>query len=276
MTFKVYSILTRKCDKSCKHCYLSAGPDIDETMSLDDFARAISHLPKSNGSLKLSGGELFTIDVGPYLDIIKTENEQREKRNKIHISVQTNGSFGKSKRRDAILETLAAAGVKDMDISSDDAFHAEQGIESAALQELQQAASNHHIITAVRGGPQKNSQVMPIGRGKNISNELDLEKSFDRHCVDVLDNYSLGLLVDGRVVMCCYSFGSLGNLFEEPLTRLVRQGRKNQRYSIMNAGGPEALAVNDGWQKKDVKDLLAVHGTCGLCYRLFKDEFALE
>lgn len=273
----LYFTITRKCNLRCKHCYLKAGPEhSDTTISKEDFRSIIDNLPEVSLTLILSGGEIFTIQdiLFDYLGYIKEKNIQRSAKNqqRIHITLQTNGFWAVNDDKIKItLFDLLSLGVEALDISSDDKYHYEQGINKKNLDKLYGLIKDSKIFNVELRGILGSRGIMPIGRAKEMQLGKPSLNYRGINCKNSLTDYQLTIREDGTVYTCCYNFFQLpGNLIKKPLEDIVRDAHKSERLSIINSKGIKGLAIRDGWKKRDVEDLIDTYGRCGFCYQYYK------
>lgn len=89
--------LTFKCDLKCRHCFVAAGPERQEEMSLDQINMAIDNSAPNCDRMWFSGGEP-TVVLDKLLHGLKHAKELKDKtRFPKNICVQTNGNFAKTK-----------------------------------------------------------------------------------------------------------------------------------------------------------------------------------
>ncbi|MFH1173832.1 MAG: hypothetical protein V1725_01735 [archaeon] len=270
----LYFVITKNCNVSCKHCYLAAGPG-QSTISEEDFARAVQHLPKRELFLWLSGGEPLTIkkSLTTFLQHIAEENRKRieRKQGKIGVGLQTNAYWAVDEERTrTVLEELILQGVEELDISSKDKYHKEAGIPLERGELLRKIAKNY--IDVEYRGPTGRKNIMPIGRAAQMNIRPAELKNDGQMCKHALDTYVLCINPQGVPYMCCYPLQHTflpGSIIDMPLVDIVRLAKKDERLRILNAQGIRGLARADGYAKEDISAYIREHGDCGLCWKLY-------
>jgi hypothetical protein len=269
----IYFVTTRNCNLKCDHCYMSAGPGLkDTTISSEDFKKVIDHLPKIPIFLTLTGGEIFTVpdSLFSFLGHIKNANKKRRSKHQIILQVQTNAFWAMKKDPIPILENLANFGVKYLDITSDDEFHEEQGIDRSKLSSLKSLAQRYFNRITIRG-IRSTKGIMPVGRSR--SDGIGTKYLEGAGCEKTLDKSFLCIDEIGEVYPCCYNFFKFpGNLIDEPLTTILKRVREDKRLSKLDQGGPIALARSDGISETNINKLVENHGECGACFELFSKD----
>ena len=271
----MYFVTTRNCNLRCGHCYMGGRPGLkDTTISDDDFKKAVNNLPKVPISLKLSGGEIFTVpdSLFSFLGHIQDVNKERKRSHKgrIETHVQTNAFWAMKKNPVPVLEKLANLGVEGLDITSNDPFHQKQGIHPDKLYSLREKAREYFPIVGVRGGPPMEN-AMPTGRPR--MNGVPMGYHSGGMCEGVFDDLELTVDEKGDVYPCCFNFFKFpGNLIEEPLTKILKRAKKEKRLHELNWGGPKALARLEGVPFGRVNKLVYDHGDCGACFELFSKD----
>lgn len=277
----IYFITTENCNMGCKHCYLSAGPGKEyTTIKREYFRKVIDHLPKIHSDLSLSGGEVFTIKdtLYDFLDYIKFENKERSRKNqgKLDLWLQTNAFWATDdETTNKILSELKSFGIEGLAISSDDTWHREQGLKKENIQNVLKLWSKHGFseknITVI-GAPYKKKKIFPLGRAKNFVKPNQLVLNYTMDCRGFLNNYNLTIDQKGHVFSCCWKgFRLKGNVINEPLTKIVERSRKDPKIVALNRGGIEERAQKDEWDEDYVSYLVFIHGSCGFCYRAYKE-----
>jgi hypothetical protein len=275
----LYFVLTENCNLRCRHYYLDACPGKeDTTIPEKDFRAVIRHLPKVGLDLNLGGGELFSIKDVLYssLDYIRFENRRRERNNQgqIEITVQTNGSLGRSDERIlTTLEELSDFEVHALDIASGDRYHFEQGVKLENLQRIVALSEEYGLIEDIEiRGTAKRSHVVPIGRAAENgfrARDMKIPQSWV-WCKDVFDNHEFVIRQDGSVYPCCFGLFSFpGNVIQEPLVNIVRRAKRQKKFKMLNAKGPRPLFRAEGYSAREVDELIRKRGLCGMCFALY-------
>ncbi|MBL7100561.1 MAG: radical SAM protein [Nanoarchaeota archaeon] len=264
-------VLTRKCNLRCGHCYIEGGPEhANTTISEENFKRIIDHLPNKRINLVLTGGEVFTIKdkLFNFLTYIKSINKDRKEKNQIDVTVQTNAYWAKNeKMMESNLSDLSSLGVKSLDVTSDDPNHFEEGIDPDSLKRLDETLFSSEFFDdyIIRGVSLTES--VPLGRAKG-----KIPEKCNRHlkCIYAIKSGSITIREDGKVYPCCYSiFPIKGNLIEQPLTKILKQSRRDKRLAALNRGGIKKLALVDGYSKKNLEKLISEYDECGFCMKYY-------
>lgn len=277
----IYWVITENCNLKCPHCYIEAGPGKkDTTISEQDFRKAVDHLPKTPVDLCLSGGEIFTIKNTLYnlLEYTQFVNKKRKEKRQgqLEVSLQSNGFWAKNtEKMDQILQEIMSFGVNYLEIASDDKWHRQAGFKKNSLltKTKEYQWDDKKIEIKYRGTSNNKQNIYPIGRAKNLGiNKNKIVVTWEEFCQNSLSKYKLFVNQRGEVTTCCANkFVLEGNLIEEPLTKIVKRAKKNERISILNDGGIELLAVHDGWDMEFAEALIEDRGACGFCFEAYEE-----
>jgi hypothetical protein len=267
----IYFSITNNCNLECGHCFQSSGPK-QPSIALEDFKKVIDNLPKKKIDLTITGGEVFTKKKLLYegLSYLKKKNKIKERFN---VNVQTNGFWATTKKRiREILTDLADFGVTYLDLTSDDKYHFQQGLDPEKLDRIIEEASDLDVPYGLspRGATYRN--ILPAGRAKKLprahfSTPYGLK---DLTCEDCFEDYDLSVNRKGLVSMCSFDLFPLpGNVIEEPLVNIVRRARKNELLSKVNDKGYRGMAYYFGMSSSEISKGVRKYGNCGFCSRLY-------
>jgi hypothetical protein len=271
----IYFSITNNCDLECGHCFQSSGPG-RPSIFFTDFKKVIDNLPKAKTRLELTGGEVFTQKKLLYdcLDYVKQKNNGKKR---FEVMVQTNGSWATSSLKvRKILTELADRGVDSLDVTSQDKYHLDQGLDQDKLSLIVDESYDLNVpwgrTVSPRGAGYKN--ILPIGRAKELpkshfNKKYNLE---NRSCEGCFSNYNLNINRKGEVHMCCFDLFPLpGNVIDEPLVDIVRRARKNELLKKVNGwghcGAPKILGMSD----EDIARKASKYGACGFCARYYDE-----
>ena len=273
----IYFVLKKNCNLKCKHCYLDAGPKKrDSTMDYKDFKKVVANLPQIALEISLTGGEIITMrkNLDSYLEHLQKENKKRKKERKgrIKVELQTNGFWATSKKRtEKTLVELASKGVNSLDITSNDMYHWEQGLDPGNIERIKKCLDTTEILEKylIRGSTEED--VYPIGRAKeNGFDTSTYNHDFD-YCSKGLDKYDLTIHPQGEVYLCCLGLLKLkGNVINEKLVEIVRRARKDPMIKKITEYGIEEIALKAGWDDEEIEEVVNKSGNCGLCSELYK------
>lgn len=90
--------LTFKCDLACRHCFVSAGPNRTEEMTIDQITTAIDNSYQDVNRMWFSGGEPTVVMDKLLFGLQYAKEKKRQYGTPNKICVQTNGNFAKSKQ----------------------------------------------------------------------------------------------------------------------------------------------------------------------------------
>ncbi len=260
----LYSILTKNCNYSCRHCHVSAGPgNEDSTMSVSNFRKVVNNLGGLVNGIKLSGGELFTVE-DYLLGYLETIREKYDKE-KMEIGLQTNGFWANTERMKEILEKLRKYNINRVDIASKDKFHEEQG-QPDIFKELRAGFMMNGIFAMIEGAF---DEIMPIGRAAEKSN---YEFSYDcgQSC---RAGDGLTMNWNGELSLCCFGFFRLkGNLIEEPLLTIMERNKKRKIIKKARKGIAE-VARYKGMHREEINRLMGKYKSGGFCAYLFRNGY---
>jgi MoaA/NifB/PqqE/SkfB family radical SAM enzyme len=268
-------MLTQNCNLRCKHCYVSAGPGKeDTTVSLKNFKKMLKNLPNERIDLTLSGGELFTVEerLFEYLSELQDLRQQKGRKN-IDLCVQTNGFWLKRKDAAKILEGLKHLDVDELEVTSKDYYHREQGL-NITKREIELAQEVFEFV-GYKGTPK--NYVAPFGRAKNL--KLLKKQGATQHCRDVVTDRSADLVIrnNGKVSPCCYSmFEYPGNIFENPLTEIIQNAMRDEKLTALNQNGLLGVIQLEGRDIGEFSQLREKYGTCVACQKLYESKYGPE
>jgi MoaA/NifB/PqqE/SkfB family radical SAM enzyme len=272
----LYWRITDKCNLQCRHCCYSCGPS-GESVSIEDAKRIINNFPKNIRTIEITGGEPMV--VKPLLEEILLYM-QAKKFEGLKVILQTNGFWVKDEETTyKQLAWLSELGVRGIDITSDDKYHREQGIDpnmlrpdsirdefagrsafAGALRRLTYEFGDQAITDTYFRGVVR---IDPFGRGKNFQKE----ELFHRSCFipGCLKEQSENLNIDpsGNVYPCCYQMPYfIGNAIDTPLEIIAENARQDRILSLLNEEGLWGVAQKFGIA-------LQGYGSCNNCEEVF-------
>lgn len=265
-----YVVLTLKCNSRCKHCYIEAGPEREESMPVDMRKKVIDELAKSKiHTIEFSGGEP-TVERDKLVDTLEYASETRKRTGyPKKVWLQTNAYFLRGRGKEEIekeLELLKLHGATALDIASKDCYHS---IELNELKKIKKVAKTVFGArrVAMRGAP---VGIVPIGRARD---EVPRENWRRRSC-SLHKEYGVTISVDGGVYPCCWqATPEMGNLRDKSLSEILKRARKpsslfrklaKKRFSKME---PEELGLQIS--KQELDKMVETEGDCATCYQLY-------
>jgi len=278
MNPEIYFVLTKNCNLRCRHCYLESRPGLkDTTISTENFEKAVNNLPKTSPiRLILSGGEIFTIrkQLYEFLDCLKEKNELRKRKHlgKIEIALQTNGFWGKdSKMAEEILNEMKSFGITQIDLSSDDYYHKEQGLLKDRIKRIKKINDEGEYIQHITDGCRiSRNSLIPIGRARNIIEISEVKTDLPMDCKKSIMNRNFYVNPQGEVSMCAYfPYNLEGKLTEKPLEEMVKLSMNNEKLMALDQQGIKGLAKYYGVPYQTTIKLISKLGKCGACYILY-------
>lgn len=234
--------LTFKCDLACRHCFVAAGPNRTEEMTVEQIATAIDNCNQDINRMWFSGGEP-TVVMDKLLFGLQYAKDKKQKfgtPNK--ICVQTNGNFAKSKQ-EAIkyLALFYRNGANEIDITSNDVFHYEQ-MNQHIPESLAKIANDMGVFENVSIGGSDYKVVKRFGRAKNIS--LEELKNFDlrymHKCVFTDTDYVIH--PNGNILPCIYGFQNVyGNIYKSTLHEVLCEKQNIEISSMLRENGVQQI-----------------------------------
>lgn len=273
---KLLSILTKDCNRKCKHCHVSAEPGNKKyTMSPKNFKEAIQNIDTLDlVTFKLSGGEIFTMPekLYEYLEIINESGKEEM------ILINTNGLWLYKKDAKEIAKKLKDYGITYIEISSRDSiFHLEQKckIPWKLVDEIIPQEIRHNIPgfdeEDFYGIP--DLDVMPVGRGERFD---DGYYDCEGDCMYKLNNNDFTMDWNGNLALCCFGFFRMGNLIEEPLSEIIKRNKNKRLIEVYEYKEIEDIARFYGVDNTITRRIIKEHGTGGLCAYLNREGFIPE
>ncbi len=288
-TESVYWVFTHNCNLRCAHCYNYSRPGAP-TITRAQAEAVLANLPDETNRFILSGGEpLVELELLLYL-----LEAGRERYPSARVSFQTNGDLLGA----PTLRRLLATGLDAIAIASQDAFHPRPDGKFEALRELM---TGHGMVERTLGDPATRRQrerpapefsiwgatpelwvggIWPRGRAmKHGLAQLLPEVNFCHRW-----SGALGFLDDGSSMQeiaiqltttypCCPgTVEPLGDLAEEPLDAMLARHRGDPVWEALNAGDPEAMGVEAGFDREYAARRIRELGS--VC--LWCDEFFTE
>ena len=137
---------------------------------------------------------------------------------------------------------------------------------------------------AITYSTRKTSQILPIGRAKwatTVDEWYQVNANPICPCKDFLylnpNGYIYTINFNGEVHYCIYQTApSLGNIFEQPLTQILKNARRRKIFQIMSRGDVREFAeIISGETGEDAEKNIAERGRClycvDLCERYFEN-----
>ncbi len=258
----LYWRITNQCNLQCRHCCYKCGPN-GKSVSVKNAKKIIDNFPKEIKAIEITGGEPMI--VRPLLEEV-LGYIQSKKLKDLKVMLQTNGFWVKDEETTyKHLVWLSDLGVRELDFTSDDIYHREQGLDSyrlnssplkgifgRAFRRLSYEYGDQAINEfSLRGA----GAIDPFGRGK----KMPQDKLYHRSCFvsGYLDKNSEHFTIDpsGEVYPCCYQMPySIGNVIKTPLSQIAENARRDHVLRALHKGGLRKVAEN-----------LGVDGECS-CY----------
>jgi len=291
----IWLLITRKCPFECRHCYFCGSPN-GESMTVDQVELAVNNLPVNVETLGISGGEPFT---NPKL--LKKTLEFIRDRNFPHLTnltVQTLGFWARDREKTIKkVKEIIELGVNSFYIYGNDSWHIEQGLnpenpellvevlqnEFGAIEPSKMMSLNHLFDRdTITYSTRKTRQILPIGRAKWATTPEEwrhIEKDPTCPCRDFLklnpNGYLYTINFNGEVHFCIFQTApSLGNIFERPLTQILKNARRRNILQIMSRGDVRELGSKiTGDSKEDAEKAISQRGRCLYCIDLLEKYF---
>ncbi|MBT3231230.1 MAG: radical SAM protein [Calditrichaeota bacterium] len=291
----IWLLITRKCPFECRHCYFCGSPN-GESMTVDQVERVVNNLPTNLETLGISGGEPFTNPklLKKTLEFIQTRNFPHL----TNLTVQTLGFWARDRKRTiSKVSELIDLGVNSFYVYGNDSWHIEQGLnpqnpellvdvlanEFGAIEPEKMMSLNYLFDRdTITYSTRKTGQILPIGRGKWGTTENEWQRVDTNPvcpCRDFLklnpNGYHYIVNFNGEVHFCLYQTApSLGNIFERPLTQILKNARRRDIFQIMNRGDVREFAseITDNSQQVAEK-AISERGRCIYCIDLLEKHF---
>jgi len=291
----IWLLVTRKCPFECRHCYFCGSPK-GESMTIAQAKQAVSHLPVRVETLGISGGEPFTNPelLKKTLEFIKARNFP----NLTQLTVQTLGFWARDRKKTIrMVKELLELGVNSFYVYGNDSWHLEQGLnpehprllidvlrEEFGAFEPEKMEKMNFVFERdkITYSTHQTGQILPIGRAKwaTVKDEWrHIEKEPICKCKDFLhlnpNGYLYTINFNGEVHFCIYQTApSLGNIFEQPLTQILKNARRRKIFQIMNRGDIREFAEQiSGIPKSEAENEITEHGRCVYHIELLKKYF---
>ncbi len=269
---EAYVLLTLNCNSRCKHCYLEAGPDRKETMSMELRKRVINEAAKNKmRRIDFSGGEPTT-EMEKLIDTLKYADEVSKKTGYPEdVLVQTNAYFLKGLDESEIkgkLAELKSAGATALHIASEDSYHKIKRHELTNIKKIAKGVFGDANVWSHGAG----NQVAAIGRARK---EVPESKWRKQGCsLSYEDRHVVNISVDGGVYPCCWqATPPMGDLSKETLAKILKRSRrKDSLFRKLAEKGfsglePSELGIDVSREKLD--EMIEKEGDCATCYQLY-------
>jgi len=295
--FRVGLLITERCDIACAHCWRGSSSSGND-MSLDEgreYIDQISHI-QSVEWVSFTGGEPFLLP-----DLLNALIRHASTKG-LWTECVTNCSWAETPdKTQETLSRLKESGLDVVNISADD-FHLEF-VPFENIRNCFEAAKSLGLKTIIMGAAQgggayriadivnllgskdvraprdqrsteKYSAIametgfIPVGRGADVSPDKRLIGSsrIEGPCHLVLRD--IGINPMGELLVCCsaasvHKRGSLGQVKEKGIQRLLGKTREQPLFKVLSEKGPSSLADSLGipWREGFVS-------RCHLCYEV--------
>lgn len=278
--------ITEKCNFSCRHCYMSSNPGVNNQLEkgyifsvIDQFNNQKYH---TTGVL-ISGGEPFL-----HRDLDSIIKYAGRKINPVIIF--TNGSWvfdtDKTKKRLRELRKLGCAHIK---FSINDKYHQEFIGEE-----------KRKIIFDIYQNPEEGfplielnhekDEVNPQGAALSLPKEAlklhnaDNEEAYKQWGVDALfydhpcklaerelfKRAELAIRATGEVYPCGWFVKSLGNIKKDSMESIIHNFWNDKEYEEIIKQGPHAIARQRGMPEQEIYQRF-LESPCRLCHDLFNN-----
>lgn len=260
--------LTFRCDLQCRHCFVAAGPNRKEEMTMEQIAKAIDNSASECNRMWFSGGEP-TVVLDKLLYGLKYAKELKDKTGfPQNICVQTNGNFAKTKQ-DAIryLTQFYRCGANEIDITSNDVFHFEQ-MDKEIPRQLAKLANGMNLFDKVLIGGSDYKVVKRFGRAKAIAEEelSGFDMSYAHKCV--LTESDLVIHPNGNVLPCIYGFDNvMGNIYENSIKEIIDAYAQTEAYKILKI--TNICEFMSQWQANNAE--MQTTDICEACNTFFRN-----
>jgi len=287
----IWLLITRKCPLKCRHCYFCGSPT-GESMTVEQARKMVHHLPSGVESIGISGGEPFT--VPKVLRATLAAIQERNFPNLTKVTVQTLGYWATDRKKTIrTVKELTGLGVNSWYVYGDDDWHREQGLnlENRALLldvlqndfgaylpprgEEVEALFTRGRITLSR---HRTGKILPIGRAAwatTTDEQQPIDTSFDcriaKDCLTLKpDGYIYTINYNGEVHYCTHQTApALGNIFERPLTQILKNARRRKLFQVMNSGKIVDYAEQIcGVPRAEAEAGILEHGKCVYCTKI--------
>lgn len=278
-------LLTYKCNFSCDHCSVSAGPKRREVLAADYMRRAIreAYAVPSIRTVVFTGGESTL-----YPDLLEAGISLAHNKGFITRLV-TNAWWAKTpEQAKSFLQNIRAAGLDELNVSYDDfhlpyleRFGGEQNVLNA-VQAATELGMTVLVGTVLHPGARINSSylrrifqnarvqgevkfledfVFPLGRARQkLPVHFFNSDPAERECGACGDaGQTLAILPDGSLLFCCghivnskaQAIFTVDNLASGvALTEMIERMQRNVLYWWLHLEGPEAVLAELGVEKK--------------------------
>jgi hypothetical protein len=280
----IYWVFTHRCNQYCRHCYNHSRPG-GPTITTAEAEAVLGHLPRPN-RLILSGGEPL-IEKELLLYILR--GARRRFGADTRLALQTNGDLLDGETLDELLD----AGVENISIASQDAYHASRDGLRERLKDLflsrglievdvgDPSAAKPHERTFSFWGATPDLWLGGLwARGRAMRNGISLRDPDHNFCS--LWSGALGFLDDESerqeiaiqltsVYPCCPgTVEPLGDIAEEPLEAILERHRGDAMWEALNRGEPAEMGIASGVGIEYARDRIKVLGNvCLWCDEYF-------
>jgi MoaA/NifB/PqqE/SkfB family radical SAM enzyme len=275
--------ITEKCNFSCRHCYMSSNPNVQDTLNEEDVFSVIDQLNNKQyhaTGILLSGGEPF---LHQDLDSIIKYASKRIK----PIIVFTNGywvsDIEKTKKR---LRELRKLGCEHIKFSINDKYHQEfigEEKRKVILEIYQKPEKGFPLIELNH----EKDEVDPRGNALSLPKEAlklnddinedayeDWNMPFYIPCKlaerDLFRKADLTVRATGEVYPCGWFVKSLGNIKRDSIDSIVSNFWNDKDYESIVKQGPHAIARQRGMPEEEIHQRF-LESPCKLCHDLYNN-----
>ena len=272
--------ITEKCNYSCRHCYMSSNPNVQDALKKEEIFSAVNQLSNKKyhvSSVLITGGEPF---LHPDLDSIIKYTSKRIS----PLIIFTNGywvsDINKTKKR---LKELRKLGCEHIKFSINDKYHQEfMGEEKIKL------------ITEIYHNPEKCFPLIELNHEKEGVDPKGAALSLPREAIktddqnensykewdmpfynpchiadrDLFRKIDFNIRATGEVYPCSWFVKSLGNIKKDSIDTIVNNFWTDREYDSIIKIGPHALARQGGMPEEEVHQRF-LESPCRLCHDLY-------
>jgi MoaA/NifB/PqqE/SkfB family radical SAM enzyme len=275
--------ITEKCNFSCRHCYMSSNPNVNDTLEKKDIFSVVDQLNNKKyhtSGILISGGEPF---LHQELDSIIKYASKRIK----PIIVFTNGywvsDIDKTRKR---LKELRKLGCEHVKFSINDKYHQEfigEEKRNVILELYQKPEKGFPLIELNH----EKDEVDPRGKAISLPKEAlklnddrnedayeDWDMPFYNPCNvagrDLFRKANLSIKATGEVYPCGWFVRSLGNIKKDSIDTIVSNFWNDKEYESIVKQGPQAIARQRGMPEDEIRQRF-LESPCKLCYDLYNN-----
>jgi organic radical activating enzyme len=268
---EVFYRFTSVCDRLCAHCAYDSGPSAQPTPPFT-IERVLDHLPRDLSRLVVSGGEPFAAPE----QLFEILAYARDELPRAMLRLQTNCAWATDEERAYhVLSRLSALGVKEVQWTGRDRYHAATGLPvellespEGPLRRAEKRLKNNGVPLIVSRSGTYKDQVLPFGRAVALFQRLHAPASV---CVAGADSdgyRNITINPSGLVYPCCWEgTPAIGSAVTTPLDAIVAQALQDPVFHGLFSDGVPGAAAAAGIEL----DPEAYQNPCAACEQLFSD-----